>query len=66
LPADAGFDRCVAEFVGLDGRAIRKTVANALAVSPQTAMHPEQVTLEDVVAAARAAKANRLAGGKKP
>ena len=65
LPVVAGFDRCVAEFVGLDGRAIRKTIANALAASPETAMHPEKVTLEDVVAAARAAKANRLTGGKK-
>jgi hypothetical protein len=39
-------------------------VANALASSPQTAMSPEQVTIEDLFAAARAAKASRLPGDK--
>jgi len=58
------FDRCAGECVGLDGRAIRKMVANALASSPQTAMNPGQVTIEDIFNAARAAKASRLAGGK--
>jgi hypothetical protein len=64
LTTAAGFDRCAAECVGLDGRAIRKMIANALASSPQTAMNPERVTAEDLLAAARAAKAGRLAGGK--
>jgi pachytene checkpoint protein 2 len=64
LPAAAGFDRCAAEYVGLDGRAIRKTVANALASSPQTAMNPERVTVQDLLSAARAAKAGRIPGGK--
>lgn len=63
LVTAAGFERCAAECVGLDGRAIRKMVANALASSPQTAMQPERVTLEDLLAAARAAKAGRLSGG---
>jgi SpoVK/Ycf46/Vps4 family AAA+-type ATPase len=58
------FDRCAAECVGLDGRTIRKMVANALASSPQTAMNPEQVTVADLFAAARAAKANRIKGDK--
>jgi hypothetical protein len=58
------FDRCAAECVGLDGRAIRKMVANALASSPQTAMNPEQVTFEDLLAAARAAKSSRVQGDK--
>ncbi|MGF1623953.1 MAG: AAA family ATPase [Alphaproteobacteria bacterium] len=58
------FARCAAECVGIDGRAIRKTVANALASSPQTAMNPEKVTIEDVIAAARAAKASRLQKGQ--
>jgi SpoVK/Ycf46/Vps4 family AAA+-type ATPase len=58
------FDRCAAECVGLDGRAIRKMVANALASSPQTAMNPEQVTVEDLFGAARAAKASRSQGDK--
>jgi hypothetical protein len=52
--------------VGLDGRAIRKMVANALASTPQTAMNPERVTVEDLLAAARAAKAARLSGGNVP
>lgn len=66
LPGSASFERCAAECVGLDGRAIRKMVANALASSPQTAMNPEQVTIEDLLAAARAAKANRMPEGKAP
>jgi SpoVK/Ycf46/Vps4 family AAA+-type ATPase len=64
LVASPEFDRCATECVGLDGRAIRKMVANALASSPQTAMNPEQVTVEDLFAAARAAKASRLPGDK--
>ncbi|MEN2976012.1 AAA family ATPase [Tistrella bauzanensis] len=64
LPNSPGFDRCAAECVGLDGRAIRKMVANALASSPQTAMNPERVTIEDLFAAARAAKSGRISGGK--
>jgi SpoVK/Ycf46/Vps4 family AAA+-type ATPase len=63
LPASPGFDRCAAEYVGLDGRAIRKTVANAIASSPQTAMDPERTTVQDLVFAARAAKAGRLSAG---
>jgi len=64
LPAAPQFERCAAECVGLDGRTIRKMVANALASSPQTAMNPGQVTIEDLFAAARAAKASRAHGGK--
>lgn len=66
LPASPHIERCAAECVGLDGRAIRKMVANALASSPQTAMNPERVTIEDLLAAARAAKASRTQGGKTP
>jgi SpoVK/Ycf46/Vps4 family AAA+-type ATPase len=55
-----GFDRCASAFVGLDGRAIRKTVANALASTPETAMDPNQVTIEHLLSAAKAAKANRM------
>lgn len=64
LVASPQFGRCATECVGLDGRAIRKIVANALASSPQTAMNPGQVTIEDLFAAARAAKSNRGPGGK--
>lgn len=58
------FDRCAAECVGLDGRTVRKTVANALASTPQTAMDPNQVTAEHLLAAAKAAKASRRQGAK--
>jgi SpoVK/Ycf46/Vps4 family AAA+-type ATPase len=64
LVASAEFERCAAECVSLDGRAIRKMVANALASSPQTAMNPALVTIADLLAAARAAKAARVDGGK--
>jgi len=64
LASSAQIDRCAAECVGLDGRAIRKMVANALASSPQTAMNPGQVTMEDLLAAARAAKTSRAQGAK--
>ena len=56
--------RCAAACVGLDGRAIRKMVANALASTPQTAMNPDQVTVDQLLAAAEAAKAARAQGGK--
>ncbi len=58
------FERCARECVGLDGRAIRKMVATALASSPQTALDPERITIEDLLAAARAAKASRQIGGE--
>ncbi len=59
LVSAPGFDRCASEAVGLDGRAIRKTVANALANRIETAMDPNKVTIEDVLAAMTAAKASR-------
>lgn len=65
LASGAHLDRCAAECHGLDGRAIRKMVANALAASPETAMHPERVTADDLLGAARNAKAIRVHGGKK-
>lgn len=64
LTSSSGFDRCANECVGLDGRAIRKVVANALAASPKTAMNPNEVTVEDLLAAARYAKSNRTSGKK--
>jgi AAA+ superfamily predicted ATPase len=60
-----GFDAAVAACIGLDGRAIRKAVGNALASSPETAMDPGKVTLADIRGAAEAArKARPGAGGK--
>lgn len=64
LAAPAEIARCAAECVGLDGRAIRKMVANALASSPQTAMNPALVTAADLIAAARTAKITRANGGR--
>ena len=64
LARSPDFARCAAECVGLDGRAIRKMVANALAASPQVAMNPASVTAADLLAAAKAAKAARTGGAK--
>jgi SpoVK/Ycf46/Vps4 family AAA+-type ATPase len=65
LPKLPNFERCAAECVGLDGRAIRKVVGNALACTPQTAINPEQVTLDDLLGAIKAAKTSRAAEGGK-
>jgi pachytene checkpoint protein 2 len=62
LTTSPHFDQCVTECVGLDGRAIRKTVANALASTPETAMDPNLVTIEHLITAATRAKANRKQG----
>ena len=63
LASSEQLEQCAAECYGLDGRAIRKMVATALASSPETAMEPERVTIEDLLAAARFAKAGRKMGG---
>jgi len=55
-----GIEECGAACVGLDGRAIRKMVANALAIDPETAMNPERVTIAALLAAARAAHKARV------
>lgn len=65
LASAPAVDRVAGECVGLDGRAIRKTVANALASDPDTAMDPARLTLEAIVSAARAAKASRSEGGSR-
>ncbi len=46
--------------MGLDGRSIRKMVANALASSPETAINPNKVKIENLIDAAKAAKLNRV------
>jgi hypothetical protein len=40
-------------------------VANAIASTPETAMHPEKLTIDQLLAAAQAAAASRAQGGKK-
>lgn len=62
LTSSPDFDRCAAECVGLDGRAIRKMVANGLASNPQTAMNPDRLTSADLLSAANAAKLTRGRG----
>lgn len=57
------FDRVADACVGLDGRAIRKMVANGLASSPEVAMDPNRLTAADLLRAAEAAKAIRTSGG---
>jgi hypothetical protein len=61
LAKSADMTRCAAACVGLDGRAIRKMVANALAGAPEIAMNPNGLTAEKLLAAA-----NRLPAGRKP
>jgi AAA+ superfamily predicted ATPase len=51
--------KCAAACVGLDGRAIRKMVSNAMARDQQTAINPERLTIEHLLEAAQAAAANR-------
>jgi AAA+ superfamily predicted ATPase len=65
LTSSPDFAHCAAECVGLDGRAIRKMVANALANSPQTAMNPDALKSTDLLAAAKAAKTDRSPGSGK-
>ena len=57
-------DGCAEACMGLDGRAIRKMVANALASTPQIAMNPDQLTIDHLLEAARSAKAHRTATGE--
>ena len=52
-------EECARECEGLDGRAVRKMVATALASSPETAMDPARVTMDDLVEAARSARLAR-------
>jgi SpoVK/Ycf46/Vps4 family AAA+-type ATPase len=59
-----GFDECARECAGLDGRAIRKVVANALAANPETAMDPNKVSSDDLLHAIKHAKQVRLQKGK--
>lgn len=57
-------DVCAKECVGLDGRAIRKVVGNALAIDPQVAIDPNRLTIEKLREAISQAKQVRLDGGR--
>lgn len=65
LAKSADLARWASACVGLDGRAIRKMVANALASTPQIAMDPNTLTPDKLLAAAKAATASRLNVEKK-
>ena len=64
LAATTKFDACAGECVGLDGRAIRKVVANALAADPQVAIDPNKLSIEHLSEAIDQAKEVRIQGGK--
>lgn len=64
LSSSAQFDACAADCVGLDGRTLRKVVANALASTRETALNPETVTLEQISQSLKKAKRNRKGDGK--
>ena len=63
LPRVAGFSKAVDALVGFDGRAIRKVVANALANRKEVALNPQELTIADLVAAAKRAAAARATKG---
>lgn len=65
LLSDSGFEACAKTFNGLDGRTIRKSVANALASSKEIALNPENVTLERLADAARRSRTNKTQGWRK-
>ena len=64
LATSPELDRCAEACIGLDGRAIRKMVANALASTPQIAMNPDQLTIDHLLEAAQSAKTYRIGTGK--
>lgn len=47
------FENCASQFNGIDGRTIRKTVANALASKKEVAYDPNKLTLGDLAKAAQ-------------
>lgn len=55
LAASSVADELVSICVGLDGRQLRKVVVNALAAREDTAVDPGNLTLEDLLCAARTA-----------
>lgn len=63
LPLMPEFGACAAACEGLDGRTIRKVVVNALAQRKETAINPNLLNTDDLVAAATQAKLNRNGGG---
>lgn len=65
LIKDPGFAACAALFIGLDGRKIRKTVANALASDTSVALKPDTLTISHLERAAQMAQQLRAPKGAK-
>jgi SpoVK/Ycf46/Vps4 family AAA+-type ATPase len=64
LTSGAGFPAIVDELVGLDGRAIRKTVGSALTMRKEAAIDPARLNQADLLAAAKAARVARVFTGE--
>jgi SpoVK/Ycf46/Vps4 family AAA+-type ATPase len=63
LTKDSKFAACASTFVGLDGRTIRKAVANALASDTSVALKPETMTIAHLASAANVARQHRSLKG---
>lgn len=64
LVGQADIERLASIAVGLDGRAIRKLVVNAMAMRKETALDPNKLTIQDLVGAAKLARASRQPGDR--
>lgn len=65
LPRSPGFDAVVNAVQGLDGRAIRKVVASALTLRKEVAIKPNDLTIADLVKAAKLSTSMRISKGTK-
>lgn len=65
LPSSLGFDAVVNAVQGLDGRAIRKVVASALTLRKEVAIKPSDLTIADLVKAAKLSTSMRISKGTK-
>jgi len=63
LPSSSGFNAVVNAVQGLDGRAIRKVVASALTMRKEVAIKPNDLTIADLVKAAKLSKSMRISKG---
>lgn len=59
LPKAAGFADVVQEVIGLDGRSIRKIIASGLTMRQEVALSPDKMKIEDLLQAAKRARAVR-------
>jgi SpoVK/Ycf46/Vps4 family AAA+-type ATPase len=66
LAESPDLSRIAAECVGLDGRTIRKTVANALALRREVAVNPALLKATDLIHSAATARQARAAGARRP